>query len=186
MAAIVCPPWVGYFLLSPLRKFLENPQKILGPFVSDGMTVLEPGCGMGYFTLPLARMVGAAGRVIAVDLQPKMLAVLARRAARAGLAEKIELRRARSGSLAVEDLAEAVDFAAAIHLVHEMPDQSSFFFQINSALKPGGRLLVLEPRGHVSQKEFAASIATARKIGFSVADAFSPQKGRSAVLLKPS
>ena len=62
MAEHLCPPWVGYLLLNPLRRLLENPDKMLGQFVQDGMVVLEPGCGMGYFTLPLARMVGPEGR----------------------------------------------------------------------------------------------------------------------------
>ncbi|MBW1912872.1 MAG: methyltransferase type 11, partial [Deltaproteobacteria bacterium] len=62
MAKMVCPPWIGYLLLSPLRKFFENPDKMFGPYVREGMTVMEPGCGMGYFTLPLARMVGPEGQ----------------------------------------------------------------------------------------------------------------------------
>ena len=70
MAKHVCPFFMGYLLLNPLRKLLENPDRLLGPFVRPGMTVLEPGCAMGFFTLPLARMVGATGRVIAVDIQP--------------------------------------------------------------------------------------------------------------------
>jgi ubiquinone/menaquinone biosynthesis C-methylase UbiE len=71
---------VGYLLLNPVRKLLENPDKILGRFVREGMIVLEPGCGMGYFTLSLARMVGPEGRVVAVGIEPKMLSMLARRA----------------------------------------------------------------------------------------------------------
>ena len=66
MAAHVCPPWIGYFLLNPLRKLVENPRGIFEPFVREGMTVLEPGCAMGFFTLPLARMVGPSGRVVAL------------------------------------------------------------------------------------------------------------------------
>jgi ubiquinone/menaquinone biosynthesis C-methylase UbiE len=184
MAAFVCPPWVGYLLLSPLRKFMEDPQKILGRYVKPGMTVLEPGCGMGYFTLPLSRMVGSGGRVIAVDLQPKMLAVLSRRAAKAGLADNIELRQAQSDSLGIEDLKDMVDFAAAIHVVHEMPDQGHFFSQVKDALKPGGRVFVREPGGHVSRKQFAASIDMAHTIGFAVADGIFHEKKRSALLLK--
>lgn len=80
MTRLVCPPWVGYLLVNPVRKLLENPDKIMGRFVREGMVVLEPGCGMGYFTLPLARMVGQKGRVVAVDIEPKMLSMLARRA----------------------------------------------------------------------------------------------------------
>ena len=71
----VCPPWVGYLLLNPLRRFFENPNKLFGAFVREGMTVLEPGCGMGYFTLPLAEMVGASGKVIVVDVHRERNAV---------------------------------------------------------------------------------------------------------------
>ena len=93
MGKLVCPPWLGYVLLNPLRKLVENPDKILGRFVREGMIVLETGCGMGYFTLPLARMVGAKGRVVAVDIAPKMLSVLERRAQKAGLLDRIEIRQ---------------------------------------------------------------------------------------------
>lgn len=85
MAQHVCPWWIGYFLASPIRRISFDPRKILAPFVSEGMTVLEPGPGMGFFTLELARAVGPKGRVVAVDVQAKMLAALERRARRAGL-----------------------------------------------------------------------------------------------------
>ena len=81
MAHRVCPWWLGYFLLSPFRRLGQNPENILAPFVQDGMTVLEPGPGMGFFTLELSRKVGASGRVVAVDIQPRMLDRLKRRAA---------------------------------------------------------------------------------------------------------
>jgi SAM-dependent methyltransferase len=119
MAKHVCPAWVGYLLLNPLRRLFENPDKIFGRFVRPGMYILEPGCGMGYFTLPLARMVGPTGRVIAVDVQPKMLSALSRRARKAGLAERIDIRSAAADRLGIADLAGAVDFAALIHMVHE-------------------------------------------------------------------
>lgn len=73
MAEHVCPVWVGYLLLSPPRKLWESPRKVLGPYMSPGMTVLEPGRGMGFFTLPASQMAGPEGKVLAVDIQPKML-----------------------------------------------------------------------------------------------------------------
>jgi ubiquinone/menaquinone biosynthesis C-methylase UbiE len=106
-----------------LRKLLENPDKILGQFVREGMIVLEPGCGMGYFTLPLARMVGPRGRVIAAEVQAKMLSALDRRARKANLLDRIELRQVGAEGLGVEDLFGQVDFAVAIHVVHEVPDR---------------------------------------------------------------
>jgi len=185
MAKMACPPWVGYLLLNPLRKLLENADRILGPFVREGMIVMEPGCGMGYFTLPLARMVGPKGRVVAVEIQLKMLSVLERRARKAGLLDKIELRQAGAHGLGVEDLSGEVDFAAALHMVHEVPDQSSFFTEVWKALKPGGKLLVVEPRRHVTQDRFEQTVAAAEKIGFEPEAVSSKVGGREALLTKP-
>ncbi len=185
MAERICPFWVGYFLLNPLRKLLENPDKILARFVQEGMTVLEPGCGMGYFTLPLARMVGAQGRVVAVEVQPRMLSVLDRRARKAGLSDRIDLRQAGAGGLSVEDLSGEVDFAAALHVVHEVPDHACFFTEVWKALKPGGKLLVVEPKGHVSRDQFEQSVAAAEKIGFEPQALSSKLRGRGALLSKP-
>ena len=186
MANRVCPCWVGYFLLNPLRKLMENPDRILGRFVSEGMIVLEPGCGMGYFTLPLARMVGAGGRVVAVEIQSKMLSVLGRRARKAGLSDRIDLRQIGADGLCVDDLSGQVDFAAALHVVHEVPEQASFFTEVFNALKPGGRLLVVEPKGHVSQDEFEQTLAAAEKTGFMPQALSGNVGGRGALLTKPS
>ena len=184
MADRVCPHWVGYLLINPLRKLFENPNKILGPFVQEGMIVLEPGCGMGYFTLPLARMVGPKGRIVALDIQSKMLSALKRRAKRAGLLDRIELRHIRDDGLGVKDISDKVDFAVALHVVHEVPDQSSFFTEVWQALKQGSKLLVVEPKGHVSQDQFAESVAAAEKVGF-VSEALSKKVGgRAALLIK--
>lgn len=170
MANRVCPWWLGYALVSPLRRLWQPPEKILAPFVRQGMFVLEPGCGMGFFTLDLARMVGPTGCVVAVDLQERMLAGLKRRARRAGLADRIEARLAQPDRLGISDLAGRVDVAFALHVVHEVPDAASFFSEIAATLKPDGRLLFVEPRGHVPEKAFAASLSLAVQAGFQVID----------------
>ena len=185
MGKLVCPPWLGYVLLNPLRKLVENPDKILGRFVREGMIVLETGCGMGYFTLPLARMVGAKGRVVAVDIAPKMLSVLERRAQKAGLLDRIEIRQNGGGALGLEDLSGGVDFGVALHMVHEVPDQTSFFKDVWQVLKPGGRVLVIEPKGHVSQDEFHQTMDAAKKIGFGLEAPPGKAGSREALLIKP-
>ena len=184
MAGRVCPIWVGYLLLNPLRKLFENPDKILAPYVDEGMTVLEPGCGMGFFTLSLARMVGPTGRVVALDVQPKMLSVLRRRAEKAGLLTRIELRLVESDGLGVKDLAGAVDLVAALHMVHEVPEQAVFFAEIREALKPDGKLLVIEPKGHVSQTQFEQTVITAEKVGFKAEISATKLGGRGALLVR--
>ena len=184
MAQRVCPVWMGYLLLSPVRRLMESPQKILGPYVSPGMTVLEPGCGMGFFTLPAARMAGPEGKVVAMDIQQKMLQKLRTRAERASLQSRIETRLAEGDALGLGDLAEGVDLALALHMVHELEDQAGFFQEIQAALKPGGKLLVIEPKGHVSPDDFAETLELARRAGLEI-DPEEPRRALRALLFKP-
>jgi SAM-dependent methyltransferase len=168
MAHRVCPWWIGYFLASPLRKLRQDPHAILAPYVREGMLVLEPGPGMGFFTLELARLVGPRGRVVAVDVQAKMLSALKRRARRAGLAERIDTRQVADDGMGLGDLEGAADFALAFAMVHEVPDPSRFFTETAAALKPGARLLLAEPTGHVSAPAFDDTLAIAARAGLRV------------------
>jgi len=184
MAHTLCPWWLGYGLLSPIRRLREDPSEALSPFIRDGMIVLEPGPGMGFFTLEAARLVGPSGRVVAVDLQPRMLAVLARRAARAGLGDRIETRTARPETLGVADLAGKVNVVLALHVVHELPDAGVFFAEASDTLKPGGALLLAEPKGHVSEAEFGASVAAAERAGLRRGGGVAGVWGRTARFVK--
>jgi ubiquinone/menaquinone biosynthesis C-methylase UbiE len=148
------------------------------------MTVLEPGPGMGFFTLALAQLVGPQGRVVAVDVQPRMLEALARRARKAGLIERIGLRRAEGSSLGVFDLAGQVDFVLAFAVVHELPDQSAFFQQLARVLKPDGRVLVSEPRLHVKESDLDLTVHTAEQAGFREEARPSIGGGRSVLLAR--
>src|SRR5579864_8058620 len=183
MSEHVCPWWIGYFLVSPLRRWMQNPDEVIRPFVTPGMIVLEPGPGMGFFTLPLARRVGS-GRVIAVDIQPKMLNALRRRATKAGLIQRIETRLARPDSLGIDDLNGTVDFILAVAVVHEMPSPENFFREAAQALAPGGRLLLAEPSGHVSQAKFAEEINGAKRAGLAAKSAPELKRFCAALLAK--
>ncbi len=184
MSKRVCPWWLGYLLASPIRRLLEDPSKVLAPYVAEGMTVLEPGPGMGFFTLELARRVGPSGRVVAVDVQPKMIAGLKRRAKRAGLGERVETRLAAPDSLGVADLAGAVDFALTYAVVHELPASNTFFVEIAAALRPGGTLLLAEPTGHVSEREFETELRDAAQAGLNVVGRPTLRRSRAALLKK--
>jgi SAM-dependent methyltransferase len=162
----VCPWWLGYLLASPIRKLAYRPAKLLAPYVRPGMTVLEPGPGMGFFTLDLARLAGGTGRVIAVDIQPRMLDRLRRRAAKAGVLDRLDARLVEAGSLELADVAGAVDFTLAFAMVHEMPDAAAFFREVAQASKPGAHLLLGEPSGHVTAAQFDAELQMASEAGF--------------------
>jgi SAM-dependent methyltransferase len=169
-------------LASPLRRLSQDPAAILSPYIREGMTVLEPGPGMGFFTLELARRVGASGRVVAVDIQPKMLAGLRRRLAKRGLLARVDARLVAPDSLGLADLGGVVDFALAYAMVHELPSAESFFAEVAASLKPGASVLLAEPRGHVKLPDFEAELKAATGAGLSVSGR--PSIGRSyAVLL---
>jgi ubiquinone/menaquinone biosynthesis C-methylase UbiE len=183
----VCPWWWGFSLLLPFRKWFQgqDPHKILSPYINEGMTVLEPGPGMGYFTLPAARLVGPSGKVIAVDLQPRMLEGLRNRAQKAGLSDRIETRVVKSAAdLGITDLQGKVDFILAFYMVHEVPEGARFFQDLFQAAKPGCRLLIAEPPLHVKKKDFEASLITAQNHGFKMAEPVHVPSSYSALLVK--
>ena len=185
MSGAVCPWWLGYVIAAPWRRLWQDPRTLLQPFVTEGMTVLEPGPGMGFFTVEAARLVGPSGRVVAVDVQPRMLDVLRRRAAKAGLVERIDARLAQGDGLGVEDLEGRTDFVLAFAVVHELPDAGRFFREAHRAMKPGARLLVAEPRMHVDEAAFAATLRLAEAVGLVVQDRPAISMSRSATLTRP-
>jgi len=184
MSHRVCPWWIGYLLISPLRRFAHNPKEILAPYLREGQTVLEPGPGMGFFTLELARRVGASGHVIAIDIQQKMLDRLKTRAAKVGLLDRIDARLASPDSLGIKDLAGRVDFTLAFAVVHEFPDAAHFFREIAAASKPGALVLLAEPAGHVSDSDFRTEVQFASQAGFEVVGRPKIRRSLTAVLKK--
>jgi ubiquinone/menaquinone biosynthesis C-methylase UbiE len=181
MAKRVCPVWVGYLLASPLRRLFENPEKMFDPYIQEGMNVLDIGCAMGFFSLPFARMVGSNGKVICVDVQEGMIRSLKKRAQKAELSDRIETRLCQPDSLGIADLRENIDFAVALAVVHEVPDVPGFFSETHETIKPAGKLLVAEPKGHVSEEEFDATVAHAEQNGFEAIE--TPRIGRYRAIL---
>ena len=159
----VCPWWLCFTFDNPLRKLLHNPEAILGPYIKPGDNVIDVGAGMGYFSIPMARLVGPAGHVTAVDIQTKMLSALAERAQRQGVSERITTHLASPGSL---DHHSRADFILAFWMVHEVPDQRGFLTEIYNRLKPDGLFLLVEPIVHVSKKSFLQTLTTAEDVGF--------------------
>lgn len=166
-----------------MRKWRVNPERLLSRYVHEGMTVLEPGPGVGFFTLPLARLVGPRGRVTAVDIQPKMLDQLQRRAQRAGMAERIETRLAQRDSMGIADLTSGVDFVLAFAVVHELPSAQRFFGEVATVLRPGASMLLVEPSGHVKNAKFVGEIEAAAAAGLKEVDC-PVVRGNHAVLLR--
>jgi len=164
------PIWAGYLHLNPLRKLLQNPNKILKPYVNEAMTVADIGCMMGFFSLPLAKMVGSSGKVICVDIQENMIRSLEKRAAKAGVSDRIQTIICNDGSLCLDDFKGKIDFALAIGVEHEIQGSSKFFSELNQAMKPAGRLWVALPKWFLPETVLEKTVSVAKHNGFEVTD----------------
>lgn len=154
-------------------------ERVIAPYVTRGMTVLDAGCGMGFFSIALARLVGDEGAIIATDVQQEMIDAVEARARKAGLSGRIRLHRCEPDDLGVEALA---GFILAFWMVHEVPDAQQFFRQARSCLAPGGKLLVAEPMIHVFSSRFAAIVRSARDAGLNPCGSPAIRLSRSILL----
>jgi ubiquinone/menaquinone biosynthesis C-methylase UbiE len=161
----VCPWWLCFTFDNIFRKLIHDPYKILSPYIKAGDTVLDVGPGMGYFTIPLAKMAGVNGRVIAADIQEHMLLALKKRAERAGVDKRVIVHLSSSDSLGIK---EQVNFILAFWMVHEVPDKQRFLSELFSVLKDNGTFLLVEPVIHVPKANFAETVNLAVQAGFTI------------------
>ncbi|MDI6808931.1 MAG: class I SAM-dependent methyltransferase [Candidatus Eisenbacteria bacterium] len=162
--------WIDRVLAKPIRYLFETPGRLLKDYVKHGMTVLDVGCGEGYYSLGMAKLVRREGRVIAIDAQVEVIANLRRKAEKAGLSERIETRVCSEEDLGIRNLSGQVDFALAVYVIHHAKDAGSLMSDVHRALKPGGNLLVVEPGHHASAAEREATETAARTAGFALAE----------------
>lgn len=161
-------PVMGYegadWLERPERESEEEPSKALAALdVKRGQVVADLGAGSGYYTVRLAKRVGPSGTVYAVDIQPEMLALIERRVARERLEHVVPL-------LAAEDdprlPAGALDLVLMVDVYHELSRPREVLRHIRTALKPDGRLVLIEYRKESPwvpiREEHKMSVAEAR------------------------
>ena len=177
----VCP-WQRVRLFDNfLRPLLHNPKHLFAPYVRPGMTVMDLGCGAGFASIGLAKLVGQEGLVIGADLQPEMLEMVSERARKAGLSDRIRIHQCQPDRIGIE---EQLDFVVAFWMAHEVPDWQGFAKEIHALLKPEGRFLVAEPKMHVSHENFEATICEAQDMGLAMLERLPVRLSRAAVLSK--
>ena len=135
-----CPVEIAGGLDNSIRRFLQNPQKLLKPFIREGMTVLDLGCGPGFFTIEIAKLLGHLGKVIAADLQKGMLDKVIHKIKGTPFERLIEIHQCKSYKIGVD---EKVDFILAFYMIHEVQDKVNLFKELKSILKPGGQLYII-------------------------------------------
>ena len=141
--SLPCPSWLYRMveMENPLAKNSQAKTILAGLGVAEGMIVLDAGCGPGRVSIPLAKAVGAGGKVIAVDLQQGMLDVVQRKAKQEGLA-MIEFVQLPLGAGKLP--AYQADRAVMAAVLGEIPQQAEALQEVYAALKPGGILAIAE------------------------------------------
>ena len=128
--------------LSPQRRRMHRADETVRSFrLREGDTVLELGPGPGYFSIEAARVVGAAGRVLCIDLQPGMTRILRERLDEAHVTNAAPLV-GEAGNLPLAN--GSVDAAYLVHVLGEIPHRPAALAELRRVIKPGGTLSVLE------------------------------------------
>ena len=178
----VCPVWMAYTFDNPLRGIVHAPQEMFKPYLHEGMRVLDIGCGLGFFSLEMAKMVGVSGKVTAIDLQPGMLKVVETRARKRGLGSRINTHQCGSNQLGTS---ERADFVLTFWMIHETPDYRGLIDQIYELLLPGGIYYLADPKMHVSAEFFQEATAYAVGKGFIINSRPKVRWSHAIVLQKP-
>ena len=161
----VCPAEFAGSLDNSLRRLVHKPRRILEMHISKGMTVLDLGCGPGFFTIEIAKLVGETGKVIAADLQQGMLDKVTGKIRGTHLEQRIEIHKCGEDTIGIS---QKVDFILAFWMVHEVPDQQRMFEEMKSVMNPGGRIMIIEPKFHVTEKSFNKMIVRLESAGLKI------------------
>lgn len=147
----VCAVSEAGFLDNVFRKLVHNPEKILKDYINEGMNVLDFGCGPGFFTMEMARMVGESGKVVAADLQEGMLDKLKTKISGSNLEKRIQIHKTGENNIGISG---EFDFILAFYVLHELPDPGNFFKEVASLLRQDGKIFIADPKFHCSKEMF--------------------------------
>jgi ubiquinone/menaquinone biosynthesis C-methylase UbiE len=165
-----CPVWLSVLLETPYFEAVAGSATLIErAHVTPGMDVLDVGCGPGRVTVPVARHVGPTGRVVALDLQPGMLAKLQQKLDRHSVTN-VEAVLGGAGDGRVP--CETFDRTFLVTVLGEIVDRGAALREIHQALKPGGMLSVTEalPDPHYQSRRQVRALAEA--VGFRVVESF--------------
>jgi ubiquinone/menaquinone biosynthesis C-methylase UbiE len=163
----ICPVEYAGGLDNSFRRLLQDPHKILKPYIQKGMTVLDLGCGPGFFSIEIANMLAGSGKVISADMQDGMLEKVQSKIRGTELEQRISIHKCAADRI---DLTEKVDFVLLFYMVHEVPDQEKLFVELKSILNPDGKIYIVEPKFHVSKRAFELLIGKIKSLGFEITE----------------
>lgn len=175
--------WLTEVFDRTLRPLMHDPERIVHPFVGPGDRVADIGCGAGYFSPALSRLVGPHGELLVVDAQEAMLERAFRR-----VREDPTARSGFTGVLVSGDelqLPPNIDFALMFWVLHEVEECTEYWRTLRHAIRPTGKVLVTEPHFHVNARRWEEELAPAtEEFGFARSDIGGIAFSRAAVLTR--
>ncbi len=126
------------------REREEAPSKALQAIgITPGMVIADVGAGTGYFTRRMAKLTGPGGKVYAVDIQPPMIEALKRNVAREGLTNVVPVLSGEDDPRLPDG---SIDLILMVDVYHEFSKPREMLRKMRQALKPNGRMVLLEFR----------------------------------------
>ncbi|HII71416.1 TPA: class I SAM-dependent methyltransferase [Candidatus Woesearchaeota archaeon] len=178
MAKHLCKASEAGILDNFIRRWMHKPDQILKGFVHKGMKVLDLGCGSGYFTVEMARLVGPSGKVVAADIQEEMLKMAKERLEGESLGSRVKLHKCNKNI----GLKEKFDFIFVFYVLHEVESARAYLHELKGLLRKSGKILLVEPKFHVTKREFLEEVELARKAGFKISEGPRVMISRAVVL----
>jgi ubiquinone/menaquinone biosynthesis C-methylase UbiE len=180
-------------LMSDERRSYQDPLKISKAIgVRKGMTVADMGCGSGFFTLPLATLVGPKGLVYAVESNPTMLRHLRDNIRKSGVnAKTIRVMRADVSRTRIPSA--CADIVLLVRILHDIENRRTFLKEVRRICKPGGRVVDLDWKKirmkHGPPYEIMLSKSESTRIltenGFRLIRAFNPGRYHYGLIVTP-
>ncbi|BDG01774.1 class I SAM-dependent methyltransferase [Anaeromyxobacter oryzae] len=157
------------------RAGWQKPDEVVAALgLAHGQVACDAGAGPGYFTLRLARAVGPSGRVLAIDVEPRMLALLEARARAAGVSNVTPILATDGAPIPPEPC----HVVLVVNTFHHFPDGVATLRRLATRLAPGGRIVNVDfhpgslpvgppPELKISRDDF---LAAAREAGLRLVD----------------
>lgn len=176
------PWWLMEAFDRTLRPVLYDAERIVRPFVAPGDRVADIGCGTGYFSPALSRLIGPAGELLLVDAQEEMLRRAVEKVHRDPTARaKVTGVMVSGGDL---QLPREIDFALMSWMLHEVEEPEAYWRSLRHSIRPAGKVLVIEPLIHVSADRWESELVPATDFGFRRRDVGGILFSRAAVLTR--
>ena len=145
------------------ESFGTHKEYFLKSGITQGMRILEPGCGSGLIAKSLSDVIGKTGWVLSFDVNPRMVELARNRLSKI---KSVSLMVCNANDLPIAMLAEAFDAIVFYYVLHEIPNRPLLLEKCFHLLRKDGLLIIAEPRIEVNNKFLSSEVNQVEAVGF--------------------